>query len=144
MKRKLKKSKEGKKKIIGLLLVIVFVAAIVYFFLPTKNIPFYVGREKRMIYEWASTQEGATLLEKLPCYCGCKFEGHKHTRHCFWKDDGTFDRHGITCSVCLDIAKKGKEMHEQGMDICTIRKEIDRFYEPNKELGTETPMPPGC
>jgi len=43
-----------------------------------------------------------------------------------------------------DIAKKTKEMHEQGKDICTIRKEIDAFYEPNKHLGTDTPMPAGC
>ena len=55
-----------------------------------------------------------------------------------------FDKHGITCSVCFDIAIKTKQMHEQGIDICTIRKEIDKFYEPNKQLGTETPMPEGC
>ena len=100
--------------------------------------------EKRMIYEWAKTPEGAALLEQMPCYCGCKFEGHKHTRHCFWRDDGSFDKHGITCSVCFDIAKKTRQMHEQGIDICTIRKEIDKFYEPNKHLGTDTPMPANC
>ncbi len=138
----------GKEKIIGLVVVLLFAGAIAYFFISSEtaktDIPSYVTGEKRVIYKWAKTEEGAALLEQVPCYCGCKFEGHKHTRHCFWRDDGTFDKHGITCSVCFDIAEKTKQMHEQGIDICTIRKEIDDFYEPNKHLGTETPMPANC
>ena len=137
-----------KQKIIGLIVVLLFVGVIAYFFISSEGandqIPGYVTGEMRQMYEWAKTPEGAALLEQVPCYCGCKFEGHKHTRHCFWRDDGTFDKHGITCSVCFDIAKKTKQMNEQGIDICTIRKEIDEFYEPNKHLGTDTPMPEGC
>ncbi len=137
-----------KQKIIALTVLLVFAGVIAYFFLSSETakdqVPAYVTGEKRMIYEWAKTPEGAALLEQMPCYCGCKFEGHKHTRHCFWRDDGSFDKHGITCSVCFDIAKKTRQMHEQGIDICTIRKEIDKFYEPNKHLGTDTPMPANC
>ena len=137
-----------KRKIIALAVILVFAGVIAYFFISSETakdqIPSYVTGEKRMMYEWAKTPEGAALLEQVPCYCGCKYAGHKHTRHCFWRDDGTFDKHGITCSVCFDIARKTKQMHESGIDICTIRKEIDKFYEPNKELGTDTPMPAGC
>ncbi len=137
-----------KEKIIGLVVVLIFLGVIAYFFISsggsTNEIPPYVTGEMRVMYEWSKTPKGIELLEQVPCYCGCKFEGHKHTRHCFWKDNGNFDKHGITCSVCFDIAKKTKEMHEQGKDICEIRKEIDEFYEPNKQLGTETPMPEGC
>lgn len=137
-----------KEKIIALGVILLFASVIAYFFVSSETakteVPSYVAGEKREIYEWAKTPEGAALLEQVPCYCGCKFEGHKHTRHCFWRDDGTFDKHGITCSVCFDIAKKTRQMHEQGIDICTIRKDIDKFYEPNKHLGTDTPMPEGC
>ena len=137
-----------KNKIIGLVIVLVFFGVIAYFFISSRGtaneIPPYVTGEMRAVYEWAKTPEGGRLLEQVPCYCGCKFEGHKHARHCFWNDNGNFDKHGITCSVCFNIAKKTKEMHEQGIDICTIRKDIDAFYEPNKHLGTETPMPEGC
>lgn len=141
--------KKDKSKIIGLIVVIIFIGIIAYFFissetLPPGEIPSYVKGDMREMYEWAKTPEGIDLLEQIPCYCGCKYEGHLHTRHCFWKDDNTFDKHGITCSVCFDIAKKTKEMNEQGKDICEIRKAIDDFYAPNKELGTETPMPEGC
>jgi len=145
---KTKKKGIDKGKIIGLVIIIAFLGIIAYFFISssgkTNDIPPYVTGEMRMIYEWAKTPEGSKLLEQIPCYCGCKYEGHKHTRHCYWDDDGSFDKHGITCSVCFDIAKKTKEMNEQGVDICTIRKEIDAFYEPNKHLGTDTPMPEGC
>ena len=137
-----------KRKIIALAVVLLFAGLIAYFFISSatagKEIPSYVTGEKREMYEWARTPDGVALLEQIPCYCGCKFEGHKHARHCFWRDDGTFDKHGITCSVCLDIARKTKQMHEEGKSVCEIRKEIDTFYEPNKHLGTDTPMPQGC
>ena|SRR3989338_862436 len=145
MKRRKKKSDAG--KLVSIAIVFVFAAVVGYFFLSSENayeVPSYVTGEVRGIYEWAKTPEGWALLEQVPCYCGCKYEGHLHARHCFWRDDGSFDKHGITCSVCLDIAKKTKNMNEQGVDVCTIRKDVDSFYEPNKHLGTSTPMPSGC
>lgn len=136
-------------KIVGLIILVFFIGIVAYFFISSESskpgeIPSYVTGDLRAVYEWAKTSEGVALLEKIPCYCGCKYEGHRHSRDCFWRDDGTFDKHGITCSVCLDIAKKAREMHEQGKGVCEIRKEIDAFYAPNAELGTDTPMPEEC
>ncbi len=138
-----------KERIIGLIIIIAFVSFVTYFFFSSEalepgQIPVYVTGEMRLMYEWSKTPEGASLLEKIPCYCGCKYEGHKHARHCFWKDNGKFDKHGITCSVCFDITKKTMQMHNEGKGICEIRKEIDAFYAPNAHLGTETPMPEEC
>ena len=137
-----------KGKLIGLAVLAVFFLIIIYFFVSAGSakweVPSYITGEVKEIYEWAATEEGKALLEDVPCYCGCKFEGHSHARHCFWRDDGTFDKHGVTCAVCLDIAKRTKKMSEEGKDICEVRKTIDMFYEPNKHLGTETPMPEGC
>lgn len=138
-----------KEQIFGIGIVAIFAIVIGYFFFSSESvapgeIPSYVTGEMRMIYEYANTPEGGALLEQIPCYCGCKYEGHKHTKNCYWRDDGTFDKHGITCSVCFDIATKAKAMKEEGKDVCAIRNEIDKFYEPNKHLGTETPMPAGC
>lgn len=137
-----------KERIIGLAIIIIFIVVVAFFFISSKTakgrIPSYVTGEKRAMYEWAKTPEGVVLLEQVPCYCGCKYEGHKHVRHCFWKDDGTFDKHGITCAICIDIAKETKQMHEEGKDICEIRKEIDSFYAAHADLATPTPMPEGC
>lgn len=137
-----------KQKIVALIVIILFVGVIAYFFISSETakteIPSYVTGEKRAVYEWAKTPEGVTLLEQIPCYCGCKYEGHKHSRHCFWRDDGTFDKHGITCSVCFDIAIKARQMRDEGKGVCEIVKEIDGFYAPNAHLRTETPMPTEC
>ena len=109
----------GKKKdnkIVGLVIVLLLLGTIGYFFFspgtPKGEIPPYITGEMREIYEWAKTPIGIELLEQIPCYCGCKYEGHKHTRHCYWKDNGNFDKHGITGSVCFDIATKTQERYE--------------------------------
>lgn len=137
-----------KSKLFGLAIVIIFALAVGYFFFSTETakseIPSHVTGELREIYEFARSPEGKEALEKVPCYCGCKFEGHLHARHCYWRDNGDFDKHGITCSVCFDIAKKVKQGLATGNNICEIRKEIDEFYKPNANLATPTPMPPEC
>ena len=137
-----------KEKLLGVILIVAVLGGIGFFFFSTETakteIPGHVTGELREIYEWAKTPEGAALLEQVPCYCGCKYEGHLHARHCYWRDDGTFDKHGITCSVCLDIAKKAKAMAAQGSQVCEIRKAVDDFYAPNAHLATPTPMPAQC
>lgn len=136
------------EKIVAAVVVAVFFGVIAYFFISAESagteIPGYVTGNVREVYEWARTPVGKVTLEQVPCYCGCKFEGHENAYNCFWHDDGTFDKHGITCSVCLDIGIKGREMVEQGKGICEIRKAIDEFYVANADLATETPMPEGC
>lgn len=140
--------KTNKSSIIFVVAFVVLAGILSYLFVfstPSKGeIPSYVTGDTRTMYEWAKTPDGIAVLENMPCYCGCVYEGHKHARHCFWRDDGTFDKHGITCSVCLDIAKVSKQMHEDGSNICEIRDAVDNFYAPNKHLMTPTPMPTGC
>mgnify|MGYP001558651022 FL=1 len=135
------------KLLAGAVVLLVF-AGIAYFFISSETskntIPGNVTGEMRTIYEWARTPDGKALLEQLPCYCGCRFEGHLHARHCFWRDNGDFDKHGITCAVCLDIAKKAKALNADGKSVCEIRDDIDAFYAPNKDLSTPTPYPVEC
>jgi len=137
-----------KQNIIFIVFVVFLFGVLTYLFIFTTpasgEIPSYVQGEVREVYEWAKTPTGAALLEDVPCYCGCKYEGHLHSRHCFWRDDGTFDKHGITCSVCLDIAKKAMQMSESGINICEIITEVDTFYTPNAHLRTPTPIPASC
>src|SRR3989338_6090020 len=80
-------SRMVKKKLIAIGVLALFAGIVAYFFISSESssdsIPAYVTWEKRMIYEWAKTSEGATLLEQMPCYCGCKYENHLHTPHCF-------------------------------------------------------------
>jgi len=134
--------------VIGAVIVAVFIMGAAYFFLSSETakteIPSFVTGDMRAMYEWAKSPNGSALLQQIPCYCGCVYEGHKNAYNCFWRDDGNFDKHGTTCSVCQDIAKQARLMYGQGNDTCTIRKTIDAFYAPNKELATPTPLPAGC
>jgi hypothetical protein len=130
------------------LFLICFLVATVYvsiFARPGKYvIPIGVEGDTLTGYEWSKTQEGLELLEQIPCYCGCKNDDHRHVRDCFWKDNGRFDKHGLSCTICVHITVKTKLLSEKGENICDIRKEIDSFYLSIKDLGTLTPMPAGC
>ncbi len=136
-----------KERIIGICVFAVFLIIILYFTLakPAKGeIPDHVTGNARQVYEWAKTPEGKAILEQVPCYCGCAYEGHKHARHCFWDDNGNFDSHATGCSTCMKIGEKAKKMNEEGKTVCEIRKEIDSFFAEHKDLATPTPMPQGC
>ena len=113
--------------------------------LPGKDpIPANVTGDLRVAYAFALTGEGNDLLEQMPCYCGCKYVGHRHTRDCFWTDEGDWDKHGVRCMICVEIAMNTKLMHEEGKDVCEIREKIDFHYERVAEHATETPLPEGC
>jgi len=108
------------------------------------QIPDYVTDSVRALYQWVGTAEGSAILEQVPCYCGCGGLGHRHTRDCYWTDEGEFDGHAVNCGSCLAEAMTAKEMHEQGSDICAIRKAIDLQYVAQADIATDTPMPEGC
>jgi hypothetical protein len=113
--------------------------------LPGKDpIPANVTGDLRIAYAFSRTEEGNDLLEQMPCYCGCKYVGHMHTRDCFWTDEGKWDKHGVRCMICVEIAMNTKLMHVDGKDVCEIRVKIDSHYERVAEHATETPIPEGC
>ena len=112
--------------------------------LPGKDpIPANVTGDLRVAYAFALTEAGNDLLEQVPCYCGCKNIGHMHTRDCFWTDEEKWDKHGVRCMICVEIAMNTKLMHEEGKGIIEIREKIDSHYERIAEYATETPMPEG-
>ena len=128
----------------GLMVIAGVVLAFVPNLLPGKDpIPANVTGDLRVAYAFALTEEGNDLLEQVPCYCGCKNIGHRHTRDCYWTDEGKWDKHGVRCMICVEIAMNTKLMHEEGRGIMEIREKIDSHYERIAEYATETPMPEG-
>lgn len=108
------------------------------------QIPDYVTGSVRALYQWVGTAEGSAILEQVPCYCRCRDRGHRHTRDCYWTDEGEFDGHAVNCGECLAEAMTAKKMHEQGSDVCAIRKAIDLQFAAQADIATDTPMPEGC
>ena len=107
-------------------------------------IPANVTGELIIVYAFSLTEEGNDLLEQqMPYYCGCKNVDHMHARNCFWTDEGEWDKHGVRCKVCVEIAVNTKLKHEDGKSVLEIREKIDSNYERVADYATETPMPVG-
>jgi hypothetical protein len=55
------------------------------------------GTDVAEVYRFAASEDG-TVLEWMPCYCGCGGIGHQHNRHCYIKraqaGTVTFTSHG--------------------------------------------------
>jgi hypothetical protein len=61
-------------------------------------------------------EQDPALLAQLHCYCGCdRTDGHQNLLDCFR------DRHGATCSICVEEAREGRVLADQGVPIEQIR-----------------------
>ncbi|MCM3770535.1 MULTISPECIES: PCYCGC domain-containing protein [Priestia] len=99
--------------------------------------------DMQLIYAAAANHQ--TLLENIPCYCGCGEEAnHQNNYDCFIfenKGNGavTWDDHGTKCGVCLEIAAQAVVDYSKGKSIEDIRQEIDDKYEEGYAKPTPTP-----
>ena len=76
------------------------------------------------------------ILSQMPCYCGCIQRGvHKNNRDCFINEDARgndyFDKMGLNCGTCIDIALAVKNLYGQGKSAQEIKDVIT-----NKFKGT--------
>jgi len=100
--------------------------------------------DMQLIYAAAAKHQ--TLLENIPCYCGCGEEAnHQNNYDCFIfenKENGavTWDDHGTKCSVCLEIAAQAVVDYSKGKSIEDIRQEIDDKYKEGYAPPTPTPQ----
>lgn len=103
--------------------------------------------EMKAVYSAAAASR--TLLESIPCYCGCgESAGHTSSYDCFVhenKENGAvvWDDHGTRCGVCLEIAAEAILQANEGVPIQEIRGHIDSKYADGYAKPTETP-PPGA
>lgn len=63
------------------------------------------------------------VLDSLYCYCDCKKHfGHKSLLTCY------VDTHAAYCDVCMEEAFMAYDLHQQGMDVISIRKAVDEKF----------------
>ena len=87
------------------------------------------------------------VSEYIPCFCGCETAGHTANADCFVaarNTDGTvrdWDRHGMACIICVDVAHQSSRLRASGASVRDIRSVVDDHYasSPSK---TPTPSPP--
>ena len=98
----------------------------------------------RAIYAFAGTKP--EVLKYIPCYCGCRSQGHQSNHDCYVKrrsPDGSvteWDSHGVTCPLGPDITGDVMLWHDQGKPVTIIRQDIDREFS-SRGPATLTPEP---
>jgi hypothetical protein len=99
----------------------------------------------RAMYAFAGSRPD--VLTHIPCYCGCKTNGHRSVHHCFVKrraQNGVvteWEKHGLMCPLAPDIAGDAMLWHQQGQSLRKIRQQIDREFGP-RGPATDTALPP--
>ena len=82
----------------------------------------------------------------IPCYCGCRREGHHSVLDCFAKGftpDGRpiWTDHAYTCQTCVNIVQEVHLMSQRGMSLPAIRRSIDEHHGGLLSTPTDTPFP---
>jgi hypothetical protein len=100
----------------------------------------------KAVYEFAARHP--EVLQHVPCFCGCERGGHKGNHDCFVasRDQASgqvksWDSHGITCEICIDVGARAMQMHNAGASVVEIRDAIDKRYAAATNR-TPTPHPP--
>ncbi len=73
------------------------------------------------------------LLKALPCYCGCKAQGHTDNYVCYVQEvdstgKPTFDMHALGCTICVDITQDAMRLSAHNQTAKQIRSYIDAHY----------------
>jgi hypothetical protein len=113
---------------------------------PTMPRPLNRMREDiaRALYAFAGTKP--EVLKHIPCYCGCKLQGHHSDHDCFVKHRSVkgvvteWEQHGIICPLATDITGDVMLWHDQGKSLDAIRRAIDREFG-GRGPATDTPLP---
>jgi len=117
---------------------------------PKLNLPAYQLPQKpevvQAVYDFAA--DHPEVLRYVPCFCSCELMGHHSAQDCFVKsrakngDVLSWNEHGMTCAMCLAVAKRAMDMHNAHATVRSIRDEVERVYSHLTSNRTSTPTPP--
>jgi uncharacterized protein with PCYCGC motif len=113
--------------------------------LPTYQLP-QPPNIVRSVYDFAA--DHPEVLQYVPCFCGCEQSGHRSAEECFVKsrakngDVLSWNEHGMTCGMCLAVAKRAMDMHNAHASARAIRDDVERSYSGLTTNRTSTPTPP--
>ena len=88
----------------------------------------------------------ADNLRHIPCYCGCRREGHRSVLDCYVKNFTAtgvpiWTDHAFTCETCVNIVREVSLMSQGGMSEREIRAAIDDHHGGFLTKATDTPLP---
>lgn len=88
--------------------------------------------EIRATYAFAARRPD--VLRSMPCYCGCKRQGHESNEACYVRSRSTagvprWTDHAITCGMCIDITHDAIVMTTDHESVDAIRRAIETKYQ---------------
>ena len=104
--------------------------------------PAFVYTSEESVNAYRLATERGDLFSRIPCFCGCTNlpqDPHENLLDCFIDEDGTFDRYGATCNVCIQSALDAADWQDEGGSIAEVRKGIEEKY---GAFGPGTDTPP--
>ena len=102
---------------------------------PRLNITGFPTRPLEAIREaYAYAGRRPDVLQSMPCYCGCKRQGHESNEACYVKSRSSagvprWTEHAVTCGICVDITHDAAVMAAEHKPIDAIRRAIDEKYQ---------------
>ncbi len=107
---------------------------------PSSGLPDYALTSKKTEAAYRISVEFPDLIEKFPCYCGCRSIRHKSLKDCFTKgDEGGFGEHASFCDLCVDEALDVYKWQKEGVPLKEARSRFDEKYTRYGE-PTDTPL----
>lgn len=99
-----------------------------------ETLPIY-ARQNPMIEEsYMLALSNPEVLNAVKCYCGCMQRLHSGRLHirglldCFIKEDGSFEKHGSECNMCINDALNTKKWNKEGLSKEEINERIEMKY----------------
>jgi hypothetical protein len=96
---------------------------------------------------YALVAKNEDTLQYIPCYCGCRSQGHGSVHHCHVRRrsaDGRvteWDGHGRICPLGADISGDAVLWHQSGVPLEQIRADIEREYSSRGPATSTPPVP---
>lgn len=122
--------------ILGIFISLIFVSYITLFsnISNAQGLPKYALQNERVKEAYLFAKDNRAFLDGINCYCGCMngtSEGRIHKdglEDCFLKENGQFEIHGSSCTICLSEALEVKSLLAQNKTKEEIKKIIEEKY----------------
>ncbi len=87
-----------------------------------------------------------SIVEWMPCYCGCARMDHRSNLDCYLKpavagQKTQFEEHASYCDICVQITLTTKRLVAEGKSLREIRQAVDQQFG-GSVPGTPTELPP--
>ncbi|MFH1774182.1 MAG: PCYCGC motif-containing (lipo)protein [Methanobacteriota archaeon] len=89
-------------------------------------LPDYAYRNQKTFEAYTIATKIPEVLEKLPCYCGCK-----SLLGCFLDGEGRFTERAVYCDACINEALDAYKWYIDGLSLNEIRQRMDEKYGSN-------------